>query len=393
MRSSSKAAPCTSSPHHSEGGSDVIELRAEVEHPRHPQHLPAPDGSRPRNTAEIGPSRSQSYDRRSSAAPDDRLPHSHAPKTPAASPSPSATSSKHDHNRRTHIQAVILIEESYRMPAFRSCLCSKEQESLKVLDALSSTSEHVAENTISGRDRRSRAISFVHELRSRARPSASSISKGNQAVDTLFYNAHDYTDRYSAQDTIREQANIYLTTGTKPPLHPNATPSSPSPPTPAAATTPWAAPAPQKATWFVTVLEKRSHARLSAKLRQGRAGLVVRTPAATSAKRDLTANINFFMNVPCYPRRQASPLKTASPMRRQVRRAPRRDGRPPRHLELPPAQQSRATPTTPRPIDVLIWSGDQELGHHKGMMFKKVLIANRGAIACRIERTLSPLGC
>jgi urea carboxylase-associated protein 1 len=39
--------------------------------------------------------------------------------------------------------------------------------------------------------------------------------EGNQAVDTLFYNAHDYSDRYSAQDTIREQKNIYLTTGTK----------------------------------------------------------------------------------------------------------------------------------------------------------------------------------
>jgi len=36
---------------------------------------------------------------------------------------------------------------------------------------------------------------------------------GNQAVDTLFYNANDYADRYSAQDTIREQGNIYLTTG------------------------------------------------------------------------------------------------------------------------------------------------------------------------------------
>ena len=38
---------------------------------------------------------------------------------------------------------------------------------------------------------------------------------GNQAVDTLFYNARDYADRYSAQDTIREQRNLYLTTGTK----------------------------------------------------------------------------------------------------------------------------------------------------------------------------------
>jgi urea carboxylase-associated protein 1 len=38
---------------------------------------------------------------------------------------------------------------------------------------------------------------------------------GNQAVDTLFYNAHDPSDRYSAQDTIRSQRNIYLTTGTR----------------------------------------------------------------------------------------------------------------------------------------------------------------------------------
>ena len=39
--------------------------------------------------------------------------------------------------------------------------------------------------------------------------------EGNQAVDTLFYNARDYGDRYSAQDTIREQKNIYLTTGAR----------------------------------------------------------------------------------------------------------------------------------------------------------------------------------
>ena len=38
--------------------------------------------------------------------------------------------------------------------------------------------------------------------------------EGNQAADTYFCNAADYEDRYSAQDTIREQGNIYLTTGT-----------------------------------------------------------------------------------------------------------------------------------------------------------------------------------
>lgn len=39
--------------------------------------------------------------------------------------------------------------------------------------------------------------------------------EGNQAVDTLFYNAHDHSERYSATDTIREQGNIYLTTGSR----------------------------------------------------------------------------------------------------------------------------------------------------------------------------------
>ncbi len=39
--------------------------------------------------------------------------------------------------------------------------------------------------------------------------------EGNQAVDTLFYNAADPTERYSAVDTIREQGSLYLTTGTR----------------------------------------------------------------------------------------------------------------------------------------------------------------------------------
>ena len=39
--------------------------------------------------------------------------------------------------------------------------------------------------------------------------------EGNQAADTLFYNAHDPIERYSASDTIRRQRNLYLTTGTQ----------------------------------------------------------------------------------------------------------------------------------------------------------------------------------
>jgi uncharacterized protein len=38
--------------------------------------------------------------------------------------------------------------------------------------------------------------------------------EGNQAVDTLFYNAADTAEHYSAQNTIQAQGRIYLTTGT-----------------------------------------------------------------------------------------------------------------------------------------------------------------------------------
>ena len=38
--------------------------------------------------------------------------------------------------------------------------------------------------------------------------------EGNQAVDTLFYNADDTEERYDANNTIRGQNNIYLTAGT-----------------------------------------------------------------------------------------------------------------------------------------------------------------------------------
>lgn len=38
--------------------------------------------------------------------------------------------------------------------------------------------------------------------------------EGNQAADTLFYSAENPSERYSAMDTIREQGNLYLSSGT-----------------------------------------------------------------------------------------------------------------------------------------------------------------------------------
>ena len=38
---------------------------------------------------------------------------------------------------------------------------------------------------------------------------------GNQAVDTLFFNATNPVERYSATDTVCRQKQLYLTTGSK----------------------------------------------------------------------------------------------------------------------------------------------------------------------------------
>ncbi len=55
---------------------------------------------------------------------------------------------------------------------------------------------------------------WVHEVRKGQTLRIIDV-EGNQAADTLFYNAHDTAERYSASDTIRCQGNIYLTAGTK----------------------------------------------------------------------------------------------------------------------------------------------------------------------------------
>lgn len=39
--------------------------------------------------------------------------------------------------------------------------------------------------------------------------------EGNQAADTIFYNAHNPVERYSATDTIQRQSRLYLTTGSQ----------------------------------------------------------------------------------------------------------------------------------------------------------------------------------
>jgi uncharacterized protein len=139
---------------------------------------------------------------------------------------------------------------------------------------------------------------FVHEVL-RGQTLRIVDLEGNQAVDTLFYNAHDTIERYSAQDTIREQRNIYLTTGTKLMSNRRNVMLRIVADTCGRHDTLGGACA-AESNMVRYAIEKRSmHA-----CRQSFLKGVLAWSAATGqamGKRDLTANINFFMNVPVTP--------------------------------------------------------------------------------------------
>jgi hypothetical protein len=119
--------------------------------------------------------------------------------------------------------------------------------------------------------------------------------KGNQAVDTLFFNAHDTEERYSAQDTITGQRNIYLTTGTilfsnlrNPMLTITAD-------TCGRHDTLGGACAVESNQVRYAIEKRHMHACRNSFL------LAISDPKWNLTKRDVTANINFFMNVPVTP--------------------------------------------------------------------------------------------
>lgn len=118
---------------------------------------------------------------------------------------------------------------------------------------------------------------------------------GNQAVDTLFYNAHDYADRYSAQDTIRAQANLYLTAGTRL-ISTGGT----------ALLTIMADTCGRHDTLGGACANESNMVRYAIEKRHMHACRASFLKAVTEwdrgmTKRDITANINFFMNVPVTP--------------------------------------------------------------------------------------------
>jgi urea carboxylase-associated protein 1 len=119
--------------------------------------------------------------------------------------------------------------------------------------------------------------------------------EGNQAVDTLFFDAADVRERYSAVDTIRAQGSLYLTTGSR------LLSTEGSPLLTIVADTcgrhdtiGGACSAESNTVRYGHATRPMHNCRDSFLLAASRARIKL-------TKRDITANINFFMNVPVTP--------------------------------------------------------------------------------------------
>ncbi len=124
--------------------------------------------------------------------------------------------------------------------------------------------------------------------------------KGNQAADTLFYSAADPLERYSSVDTIRRQGNIYLTTGTKLYSNQGNVMLTITADTCGRHDTLGGACAAESNMIRYDLEKKFMHncrdSFLLGIIKHGGPG-----PIGDLNKRDITSNINFFMNVPVTP--------------------------------------------------------------------------------------------
>ncbi|WP_031495107.1 urea amidolyase associated protein UAAP2 [Bryobacter aggregatus] len=116
---------------------------------------------------------------------------------------------------------------------------------------------------------------------------------GNQAADTLIYNLHDFSERYSALDTINSQGNIYLTTGSSLVSNLGNELMRITADTCGRHDTLGGACA-AESNQVRYAIEKRY-------MHNCRASFMAALMSWGHEKRDITSNINFFMNVPVTP--------------------------------------------------------------------------------------------
>jgi len=123
--------------------------------------------------------------------------------------------------------------------------------------------------------------------------------EGNQAVDTLFYSAAAVEERYSATDTVRRQGGLYLTTGTQLRSNRGNTMLAITADTCGRHDTLGGACSAESNTVRYALERRSMHS-----CRDNFLVALARWPEIHGrrlTKRDVTSNINFFMNVPVTP--------------------------------------------------------------------------------------------
>ena len=117
--------------------------------------------------------------------------------------------------------------------------------------------------------------------------------EGNQAADTLFYSKDNPAERYSAMDTIREQGNVYLSAGTVLRSNDNRPMLEIVADTCGRHDTLGGACATESNTVRYDLEKRCMHA-----CRDSWMLAIAEHPEYGISKRDISHNINFFMNVP-----------------------------------------------------------------------------------------------
>ncbi|AHJ65773.1 urea amidolyase associated protein UAAP2 [Granulibacter bethesdensis] len=120
--------------------------------------------------------------------------------------------------------------------------------------------------------------------------------EGNQSADTLFFSAKDPSERYSAENTVREQGNVYLTTGSKLYSQDGNVMLEITADTVGRHDTLGGACATESNTVRYALDKKTMHA-----CRDSWLLAVAENDHLGLTKRDIAHNINFFMNVPVTP--------------------------------------------------------------------------------------------
>lgn len=173
---------------------------------------------------------------------------------------------------------------------------------------------------------------------------------GNQAVDTLFYNAQDYSDRYSAQDTIQHQRNLYLTTGTKLMSTSGTVLLTFVADTCGRHDTVGGACANESNMVRYSIDKRHMHACRSSFLK------AVDEWGRSLSKRDIPNNINFFMNVPVTPEGRLTFEDGISEPGKYVEMRAETDVL--ALISNCPQLNNPCNAYNPTPVQVLIWDGD-----------------------------------